>query len=160
MKINILTSILPFAVCGCATVHTGGSFSETPKPASYESVSYKKLQSPTFNADYNQKGVRFNAMYRGEWTELGVYIGLDSKGKIYLNHRDTDYTTTAGPFNATSDSEIPPFILSIPKEKADFIYSLKPGTIITIEGRAAHRGGWGADYAKFKVDADSVTIAK
>ena len=160
MKSTSIIALSILTLTGCAELALEAPFTEAAKPASYEVVNYKKLQSPSFNKDYNGKGVKFNAMYRGEWTELGVYHGLKTDGKIFLNHRDTDYAVAAGPFNATTDSEIPPFILSVSKEKADFIYSLKPGTIITIEGRAASRGGMGADFGKFKVDADSSSVAK
>ncbi|MFA4973014.1 MAG: hypothetical protein WC683_10390 [bacterium] len=141
----MLLMVLSGAGVGCGLMGDGSKSSTTPtassaKPASldaYQVAPYKKLGSESFVDEYKGKYIRFKAMFIGEWTIVTTYKqgGIDTDGRVFVNHRDVDYQTTAtglGP----SDSEFPPFVLSVPKNASDFVYAAKRGDLFEVWGRA------------------------
>ena len=144
-SVTILSVVLAVAGIGCGLMSDGSKGSSTPaassaKPASldaYQMAPYKKLGSEAFVDEYKGKYIRFKAMFIGEWTIVNNYKlgGIETDGRVFVNHRDADYQTTATPLGP-SDSEFPPFVLSVPKSASDFVYSSKRGDIIEVWGRA------------------------
>ncbi len=125
---------------------------ETNQPAvpaeiTYESVNYKKLASPTFINDYDNKRVQFDAKFISEYTDVIVYAQsrISTSGKVFISHRHVDYKATTFGMDLT-DYETPPFVVSIPKDRADIVFELNRGDIISVRGLAKrYDGGDGMD---------------
>ena len=101
-------------------------------------VSYKKLCSPTFVDDFVGKRVVFKIKLLAEFTLVDTYTVIGNPAssvdqRVFLNHRDVTYQATQLPLGL-SDSEIPPFAISIEKARSDFVFDANRGDIFKIRG--------------------------
>ena len=129
--------------------------------ATYEVVNYKKLASPAFIGDYDQKRVQFDAMFLREWSELSLYqtFKIATSGKVFISHRQVGYTASETGMGS-SDLELPPFAISMPKGKSDIIYEMERGDIFTVKGLAKKYEGVNGKYQGIEVLAESVEVKK
>ena len=105
--------------------------------ASYEPANYKKLASPTFIKDFDNKRVQFDAMFLDEWTSVMLYshYKVSTADKVFISHRPVGYKSSETGLGS-SDLEIPPFAMSLPKKQSDIIYEMTKGDIFTVQGLA------------------------
>ena len=139
----VLQLVVGVALIGCATsvVKERVTVPKQEVPLTYVNASYGRLGSEAFVSDYAGKGVSFRAMFIGEWTITQTYEmgGINTKGRVFINHRDTSYLATETGLGS-SDMAFPEFALSIEKEKSDIVYELKRGDIFEIKGLAQKAG--------------------
>lgn len=126
-----------------------------PACTAYEAVEYAKLGSNAFVKEFEGKCISFEASFRGEWALVSVYSvnSVPVDGRVFLNHRAADYaeSTVAG-FGVSSDSEIPPFPLSVAKDASAFVYEWKKGQKFTVKGRGKLYSGYGKLYLDVQAD--------
>lgn len=112
---------------------------------SYETVSYKKLASPTFVDDYNGKCVSVKGKFLGEWTIVSNFkkLGITTKNQVFVNHGNysgqASANVPAGMEAFASMAEgmaFPDFVLSAAKEKSNFIFEWDKGQLFEAKGRA------------------------
>ena len=139
---------------------------ETSRPAgsarpTYEPVNYKKLASPTFVMDYENKLVQFDAMFIGEYTDVEVYATykISTSGKVFVSHRQVGYTANTFGLDLT-DYETPPFVVSMPKNRSDIVFELNRGDIITVRGIAKKYQGADGINPGLEILADIIEVKK
>ena len=125
--------------------------------ATYEVVNYKKLASPAFIKEFDKKRVQFDAMFLGEWSGISVYqtFKIATSGKVFISHRQVGYVASETGLGS-SDLEIPPFAISMPKERSDIIYEMERGDTFTVKGLAQKYEGVMGMYQGIEVLAESV----
>jgi hypothetical protein len=133
-----------------------------PAPLSGE-VEYRKLASPAFSRQFVGQTVIFRAQFLSEWSQVTGYslAGISTKNLVFLNHRGIDYAVTHSPLGS-SDSEFPPFPLSVSANQADMIYSFHKGDFILVKGQVKQPQSPNAllpdtlDFAKIYIHATEV----
>jgi hypothetical protein len=99
-------------------------------------IDYRKLASPAFSRQFVGQTVTFRAVFLSEWSEVAGYslAGISTKNLVFLNHRGIDYAATRSPLGS-SDSEFPPFPLSVSANQVDMIYNLRKGDFVLVKGQ-------------------------
>jgi len=132
------------------------SNSDPLKAPNENEVDYRRLASPTFAKDYVGKTVTFQAKYFGE----GVAgCGHNFSDRMLLNLRsisgvavETGDSSMNALLTAAASFQCPDFPITIEKEKADVVYNLHPGEIVTVTGAVeAYQSIYGQGHAPIHV---------
>lgn len=110
---------------------------------------YPKFVGETFVSDLEGQTVTLNVVYTGVVSSniitLYKHSKIKVKDKVFLVHHDpAGQPTTPAVAGA---SPMPAFAISLPKDKADEVMALSPGTQIQITGYA-HRSVYGYPPAR------------
>lgn len=127
--------------------------------SSHTNVNYGKLASPAFLDDFVGTKVAFTATFLGQWNLTQVYEaqGIETRDRVFLNHRQPAYQTSQTPFGS-SDGMMPPFALSLSKAGSEIVFSLNYGQTIKVVGRAIKsQARYGGGLAFLHILADVVT---
>jgi hypothetical protein len=165
--VALLAAVAVFLLPSSQTGPNNPQQSEPPKlkqPAPLPGeIDYRKLASHALNRQFVGQTVTFRALFLSEWSEVTGYslAGISTKNVIFLNHRAIDYAATRSPLGS-SDSEFPPFPLSVSTNQVDTIYSLRKGDFILVKGQVEQPQPQNAllsdtlDFAKIYIHAMEV----
>lgn len=105
-----------------------------PKPFPDE-IDYRDLANSTLSQKLIGKTVLFRALYLSEWNIEQIYkmAGIPVDNGIFINHRSVYYGSSMSPLGS-SDSEIPPFPVSVPFTNLSEIRKLQREDFILISG--------------------------
>ena len=105
-----------------------------PKPFPNE-IDYRDLANSTLSQKLIGKTVLFRALYLSEWNLEQIYkmAGIPVDSGVFLNHRSAYYGSSMSPLGS-SDSEVPPFPISVPFTNLNEVRKLQRGDFILITG--------------------------
>lgn len=98
-------------------------------------IDYRDLASPALSGQFIGKTVLFRAVYISEWNQPQAYkvAGLSVSNMVFINHRSVYYEPTVSALGST-DSELPPFPISISLKQLDSVRKLKRGDFVLVRG--------------------------
>jgi len=136
-----------------------------PHPMSDE-IDYRDLASPALSEQLVGKTVLFRAMYLSEWNQHEIYrfAGISVSNVFFINHRSVYYGSSMSALGS-SDSEIPPFPITISSSQLDTIRKLNRGDFILLQGTVEQPkpelrlyAGFTPDYSRIVVHITDVKI--
>jgi len=126
-------------------------------------IDYRDLANPGLSRKFVGTTVLFRALYISEWNLHEIYkmAGLSVDKALFINHRSTDYATSISALGST-DSEIPPFPISISSNQVDIVRKLKRGDFILIRGTVDQPDSKLAlitpDYCRIQVSVTEIQV--
>ena len=159
---------------GVAGVSNGGNVSITVNPPRPETPTFRQPSPFPGESDYrdlaNPQGgpqligrkVVFRSVFLGDWNLQAVYsqAGVPTGSRQFINHRSIYYAASTNGLGG-SDSEIPPFPISVPMGDLAQVRSLRHGDFILVTGVVRDPGpgltpGYRPDYARVYVEASEI----
>ena len=98
-------------------------------------IDYRDLASPASSRSFIGKTVLFRALYLSEWNLPLAYkmAGVPVDDLLFINHRSVYYGSSMSVLGST-DSEYPPFPVSVSSKQSDVVRKMKHGDFILIHG--------------------------
>ena len=116
----------------------------------YERTEYRRVGSAAFADELDGTCVEIEGQFLGEWTLVSMYksAGIEIADRVFVAHRDVGFDRAQSGLTA---SELPPFPMSVPVARSEFVFRWKAGQGFRAHGLLRRYPGVGRPWMHLRV---------